>query len=492
MAVGNPAYRGVIEGFYGPMWSHAERLHLVQHLREWNMNLYIYSPRDDPYHRFHWDTPYPADEMRRFGELAAAARAAGVGFAYAISPGNTFEPARTAHRRALVDKLRPFIDLGCMFFPIFYDDLEKGFDPDSAAGARHADMQARLMNGLAADIARLCPHAAFLFCPTQYMTAEKSRYLCRLHARLDPRIETVVTGVDPDTDSVCPRTFSDAGARRYFEHFGRRPFLWDNFNVRDNSLNTLHWSPYSGRGASLPSLCSGIVLNPQNQYLLNLPVFGCFGDYLADPPSYDPPASFRRHVAALMGEEAAPLGLELSRWFTAEWFARAGDGFRSSEANLPALPAPPLGPRPRRALLAAIRRNLAPLQGFKDRFSRTRMPPEVAGALVPYAGLLAEYARAMTEFCDAAAGTARAADAGAGKHLLARVDRPETECFRLPLSLIAYAREVAALGAPATGARPGASRQRQRGGTQSRRARQAPVPSQDGRRRTRRTTGRTR
>jgi len=267
------------------------------------------------------------------------------------------------------------------------------------------------------------------------MTADKSRYLCRLHQLLDRRIETTVTGVDADTDTVCPRFISDAGVQRYFDNFRRRPFIWDNFNVRDNSVNTLHWSPYSGRGRRLHTLCSGIMLNPQNIYLLNLPIFGCMGDYLANPRTYDPWRSMKRHLAELMGRKAVPLGMTLARWFTAEWFARPGDGMLSSEANLPPITdTPRVGPR-RRALLVGVRKFLAPLCDFKDRFIRTPMPPQVAACLVCYAGLLTEYARAMVEFCDApASGAAR---------LLERVDRPETECFRLPYSLITYARQLA-------------------------------------------------
>jgi len=425
-------YRGVIEGFYGPMWSHVDRLHLLRHMPDWRMNLYIYSPRDDPYHRFRWDAPYPTEEMARFAELAAEAQRQRVQFAYAISPGNTFRPRDLAHRQALLRKLQAFIDLGCTFFPIFYDDLVEGFDPDGDAGARHAELQAAVMNELADSITARCPDARFLFCPTQYMTAEKSRYLCRLHELLVPRIETVVTGVDPDTDGICPRTFSDEGAQRYFEHFGRRPFLWDNFNVRDNALNVLHWSPYAGRGRNLDQLCSGIVLNPQNNYLLNVPIFGCLGDYFADPRVYDPPASFRRHIAAFIGEEGAPYGEVLSQWFTSEWFAAKGSGFLSSEQNLPALPEGPLD----RTIFEEIRRDLERLCDFNTRFSHALMPPRVAGELIPYANLLAEYARAMVEYCDAGP------DAEAGARLLARVARPETECFRLPVSLIDYAKRL--------------------------------------------------
>jgi len=420
-------YRGVIEGFYGPMWSHADRLHLIRHLRGWNMNLYIYSPRDDPYHRFRWDAPYPPEEMARFAELAEEARRQGVQFAYAISPGNSFRPHDPAHRLALLEKLQAFIELGCTFFPIFYDDLVESFDPNGDAGVRHAELQAEVMYALADGITARCPDARFLFCPTQYMTAEKSRYLCRLHELLDARIETVVTGVDPDTDTICPRTFSDEGAQRYYEHFGRRPFLWDNFNVRDNALNVLHWSPYAGRGQHLDQLCTGIVLNPQNVYLLNVPIFGCMGDYFADPRGYDPQASMRRHITALMGEEGAPFGLTLSQWFTAEWFAASGSGFLASEQNLPAL-----GEAPDAAVLDEIRRICAPLCDFNRRFNAALMPPHVAAMLVCFANLLTEYAQAMVEFCDAPL----------SDRLLERVARPETECFRLPVSLIDYAKRL--------------------------------------------------
>jgi hypothetical protein len=168
------------------------------------------------------------------------------------------------------------------------------------------------------------------------------------------------------------------------------------------------------------------------------------GDYFANPRAYDPKSSFRRHVEGLMGEEGAPLGVELSRWFTAEWAAIEGDGFLSSEANLPALYPEP-GTRAQRTLLfAALRETLTPLADFKRRFSRALMPPQVAGSLAPYAHLLTEYAQAVLAFCDAMEREGVGPREPAAR-LLARVDRPETECFRLPFSLIRYARRLATL-----------------------------------------------
>ncbi len=43
--------RGVIEGFYGPPWSHQDRLDVLRFMGREGLNTYIYAPKDDPYHR---------------------------------------------------------------------------------------------------------------------------------------------------------------------------------------------------------------------------------------------------------------------------------------------------------------------------------------------------------------------------------------------------------------------------------------------------------
>src|SRR5258706_10868738 len=44
-------HRGIIEGFYGPPYSHADRLWLIDKLGAWGLNRYVYAPKDDPLHR---------------------------------------------------------------------------------------------------------------------------------------------------------------------------------------------------------------------------------------------------------------------------------------------------------------------------------------------------------------------------------------------------------------------------------------------------------
>ena len=41
-------HRGVVEGFYGEPFRHADRLWLIERLGDWGMNRYVYAPKDDP------------------------------------------------------------------------------------------------------------------------------------------------------------------------------------------------------------------------------------------------------------------------------------------------------------------------------------------------------------------------------------------------------------------------------------------------------------
>ena len=376
-------YRGVIEGFYGPLWTHDDRLDLLANMPAWNMNLYIYAPKNDPYHRFRWELPYPRDEMRKFRELSDAAQRRRVMLSIAISPGNTFDPKRNHHRRLLMKKIGQFIDVGCAFFPILYDDLQGFTDFQSPQAALHAEAQARFMNDLAEQIRGRVPKARFLFCPTQYGTAEKSPYLTRLHELLDRSVEVVVTGVDGPGYQVFAHTFSNRGAEEYIRNFGRKPFLWDNFSTSDWTLNELHWSPYSGRGDRLDELCSGIVINPQNLHAINRPVFGTMGAYFANPRRYDPAAAMKTQLVRCLGPGAAKPGLTLSKWYTNEI-----SGYVSSAINLPDLErlGGPAGTRNK--TLRLIKQAVAPTLNFADIADFTPMPPEYAGHLSTYCHML--------------------------------------------------------------------------------------------------------
>ena len=48
------AVRGVVEGFYGKPWTHAQKLKGIEFFADYNMNTYFLAPKDDPLQRFNW------------------------------------------------------------------------------------------------------------------------------------------------------------------------------------------------------------------------------------------------------------------------------------------------------------------------------------------------------------------------------------------------------------------------------------------------------
>lgn len=57
-APGPFAVRGVVEGFYGTPWTHAQRLDMIDFLARRGLNTFVYSPKDDPLMRHRWREPY--------------------------------------------------------------------------------------------------------------------------------------------------------------------------------------------------------------------------------------------------------------------------------------------------------------------------------------------------------------------------------------------------------------------------------------------------
>ena len=69
---------GVIEGFYGPPWTHDDRLAWIDRLCTWGMTHYVWAAKQEPRHRDDWAAPFTDDELVGFGELARRTEHGGV------------------------------------------------------------------------------------------------------------------------------------------------------------------------------------------------------------------------------------------------------------------------------------------------------------------------------------------------------------------------------------------------------------------------------
>lgn len=312
------AIRGVIEGFYGEPWTHDERLRLLRDLGAWGMNRYLYAPKDDVRHRARWREPYPADEVVRLGELATAAREAGVEFVYALHPGLDMVHADERDHVALATKIRTLHGLGIRRFALLFDDIEYGLaDPRDVriwgegaegSGRAHGDTCTRFE---AEVLAPLGLAGTLLMVPTDYAGSGRSEYRDGLDATLGRDIGVMWTGDDIVVGEVTAEHLRGAAGA-----FGHRPLvLWDNFPVNDFDPSRAFLGPLVGREAA--EHLHGILANPMVHCEPSRFALHTVAAWARDPDGYDPAVAAEDALHAVAGEDAEalrPLIAAASSW----------------------------------------------------------------------------------------------------------------------------------------------------------------------------------
>src|SRR4051812_9034133 len=322
------AWRGVIEGMYGPPWDHGMRMRMLAFMGAHGMNAYVHAPKDDLYQRTQWRDPYPAAQMADSSGGVASARSHGGEWVPNLSPGvpliPTPRPPEGAPSRdvcfscpadldAVVAKLAPFAGAGARTFMVSFDDVQKVLthpedlaaygSGDAAYGRATGEFLTKLLRALRArwDGARLLTVGA------DYSGTADTDYLKAFRAVLDPAVEVMWTGT-----TVFAKNFDPAQARAYGKAIGRTPLVWDNWTVNDLDGNgigettRIYLGPYA-RKANVAGAVRGFFLNPMNEADLNLLPFATAADFLRDPQGFDARASWLRAVRELGGAQAGAL-----------------------------------------------------------------------------------------------------------------------------------------------------------------------------------------
>jgi hyaluronoglucosaminidase len=268
--------RGVIEGFYGPPWSHAERIDMIRFCGAHGLNTWVHAPKDDPYHRRLWREPYPDDELERIGELVGEAERNGVDFAYAIAPGLSIRADDPAELETLGAKREQLRSVDVQTFQLLWDDIERN--------AVSAAAQAEISNRFAAG-------GPLVVCPMGYAGTGDSEYRRAFAPRLDAHIVLYWTG--PEVVSLAiGREELDAAVHRFHGH---ELLLWDNYPVNDFAPEKLFLGPLRGRDPRLADgKLRGIVANAMLQAVPSKLALATVADWASDPQAYDPVASFER------------------------------------------------------------------------------------------------------------------------------------------------------------------------------------------------------
>lgn len=251
---------GIIEGFYGPLWSWQQRRQLVQRLVPHGYGFYLYAPKADTLLRRRWQELHPPAVAEEMASFAGYCRQQGVRFGVGLSPFEIFRNFDEQARQALARKLAFLDRLGLEELAILFDDMQ-GLSPQLA------EVQADILHWIAehSTVRRIS------VCPTYYSDdpvldrvfgERPADYLKTLGQRLDPAIGIFWTG-----EEVCSREISPGHLRRVGELLGRKPLLWDNYPVNDGERMSrhLHLRGFTGRPAANAAYIAGHGINPALQ-----------------------------------------------------------------------------------------------------------------------------------------------------------------------------------------------------------------------------------
>jgi hyaluronoglucosaminidase len=296
--------RGIVEGFYGTPWNFDIRADLIRFCGEYNLNAYIYAPKDDPYHRDKWREPYPEDKISELKGLVDISLENNVHFIFAVSPGldlNYEGEKGEQDLQSMINKLDMMYNIGMRDFAIFFDDLE-----GEQSGKNHATFLNRLQDALDKKYEDIYP---LITVPTQYTRhwmiddeGNIKQYTQEFTTLLNTKIVVLYTGDDVVCDGITEESYQAAK-----DIYKRDLGIWWNYPVNDYYLvdGNRNIKLALGPIEKLPKAkANSIFYNPMEQPLLSKLSMATGAEYALDTENYDSVASWNRIIEKQFGELA--------------------------------------------------------------------------------------------------------------------------------------------------------------------------------------------
>lgn len=327
-------YRGFIEGYYGTPWTTDERIELMRFGSKFKTNIYIYAPKDDPYHSRNWRGLYAGADLAALKEQIKAGTETKTRFTWSVHPlmENSKPFTRANYDADLADllaKLQQIYDAGCRSFMVSADDI----NGDKVDGACQRDM----LNDVQAWLEEKGDCYDLIFVSSSYCDASQealgvnqNTYYAELMDGLDEKIEIMWTG-----KRVCSRLSEGAYERFDTLTGGRRPFFWMNWPVTDYNptyllLGASEVLDVKTSNGSVPF--SGVVVNPmQYAELSKMSIFGV-SDYCWNIDAFDTFKSYEDSFKYVDG--GAPEALAVLSEHLSNTAGKIGDEYFSESADI--------------------------------------------------------------------------------------------------------------------------------------------------------------
>lgn len=305
---------GILECFYGDIWTEADRRRLMESAAENGAGYYVYGPAGDERTGSQWRREFSEHERQSLTSTVRYADELHLELVWRVSPmcpldpdsGLRFDEPRDSD--LLERRISQICDAGIRTVLLCFDDIQRSStSPDlaqfaqsiSPLAAAQADLSNRLHSHLAARGVTL------VVCPTEYWGTRTSPYRQVLSSTLASDIRACWTGPDVVSSRITAEDVESFAA--IFPD--RNLWLWDNFPVND-------WG-------------TADILTPANTYAAHL---------LSGPIQNRSSVIFETFEAYLINASASPALTSLT-FATAESMATEGGQYRPHDAWMSAVSA---------------------------------------------------------------------------------------------------------------------------------------------------------
>lgn len=253
---------GIVEGFFGPTWSHEARVSYASFLAAYGGEFYIYAPKRDANLRKEWRAEWGEEFLGQMRTLRDVYHGQNLKYGVAISPFGLGSNISSADWNLLRQKFHQLSELKIDYLGLFFDDMPS------------TDELLNVQTQVVKLALEFFP-SGLIFCPSYYTFDPilDKVFGQRPVGYVEGLKDAIASNVD-----ICwtgPKVISEEISRAHLveveELLGRKPFIWENLFANDGPRNCkfLKLKNFTGRDGTLLTHTSGVAFNLMNQPYLS-------------------------------------------------------------------------------------------------------------------------------------------------------------------------------------------------------------------------------